>query len=194
MPRVITLTGAALLALPGLARAAEPSGGGMPQLDFANPLVIGQVVWMLIIFAVLYMVMAQVALPRVSAVLEDRQRRLDADLAAASLAKATADAAAAAQREASRAARIEAQAAIARAVAAAEADVQARTDAMNDRLAAQVAAADARIAASRDQAMGALRQVANDTATALITRLSGGAEATQTGRAVDRVLAARGHA
>lgn len=193
MGRRISLAGA-LLALPVVARAAEPSGGGMPQLDFGNPLVIGQVVWMVVIFGLLYAIMAGIALPRVAAVLDDRQRRLDQDLAAAAAAKAAADAAAATQREATRAARTEAQAAIARAVQAAQDAVQTQTDAMNDRLAAQVAAADARIAESRDAALGALRQVATETATALIARLSGGSDAAQTGRAVDRELAARGQA
>ena len=55
--------GTALAALPALAQVAAEhpgsSGGGMPQLDFGNPLVIAQVVWLLIIFGLLYYVMSQ---------------------------------------------------------------------------------------------------------------------------------------
>ncbi len=56
----------------------------MPQLDFGNPLMIAQIVWLLIIFGVLYYVLATYALPRVEAVLEDRRRRIEGDLDRAS--------------------------------------------------------------------------------------------------------------
>lgn len=164
----------------------------MPQLDFSNPLMIAQIVWLLIIFGLLYFIMANIALPRVEQVLEQRRARISADLEAAQAAKAEADAATAAHREATAKARAEAQAAIAAAVQAAQAEAQQRAETLNARLARQIEEAETRIAAARDAAMGALRQVSADTAEALVTRLTGRADAAKVGAAVDRALAARG--
>jgi len=164
----------------------------MPQLDFSNPLMISQLVWLLIIFGLLYYVMAVYALPRVESVLEDRRRRIEGDLEAAQAMKNGAEAAMAAHHAATMKARAEAQASIASAVASAQADAQARADALAAKLAEQIAAADVRIGASRDAAMGALRQVASETTQALLTRLTGTSDSAAISGAVDRALAARG--
>jgi F-type H+-transporting ATPase subunit b len=161
----------------------------MPQLDFSNPLVIAQLVWLLIIFGALYYIMAVYALPRVESVLEDRRRRIEGDLEAAQAMKATADAAIAEYRAAAMKARTESQAAIATALAAAQADTQARADALAARLAAQIDAADKRIAAARESALGALRDVAVETAGALVTKLTGQTQPALVVAAVDRALA-----
>jgi F-type H+-transporting ATPase subunit b len=164
----------------------------MPQLDFGNPLMIAQIVWLFIIFGVLYYVLSTYALPRVEAVLEDRRRRIEGDLEAAQGAKAEADAAIAAHGAATSKARAEAQAAIAAAMQSAQAEASARSEALAARLAEQINAAETRIAAARDSAMGALRQVSTETAEALMQRLTGQSEPAAVGAAVDRALAARG--
>jgi F-type H+-transporting ATPase subunit b len=164
----------------------------MPQLDFGNPLIIAQLVWLLIIFGLLYYIMAVYALPRVESVLEERRRRIEGDLEAAQAMKAEADAAMAAHHTATMKARAEAQAAIAGAVASANAEAQARAEVLAARLAAQIAEADTRIEAARDAAMGALREVATETTQALMTRLTGSANTVAISGAVDRALAARG--
>lgn len=166
----------------------------MPQLDFGNPLMIAQIVWLLIIFGLLYYVLSVYALPRVESVLEARRSRIAADLEAAQAAKAEADAAMAAHREATAKARAEAQSAIAEAMQQAQAEATARTEALNARLARQIEEAEARIGAARDNAMGALRQVAAETAESLVAKLTGGADRTRVNAAVDRALAARGQA
>ncbi len=164
----------------------------MPQLDFGNPLMIAQIVWLLIIFGLLYHVLTVYALPRVESVLEERRARIASDLEAAHAAKAEADAAMAAHRDATAKARAEAQAAIADSLQQAQAEVQVRTDALNARLARQIEEADARIAAARDSAMNALRQVAAETAEALVVRLAGSADRSRVDSAVGRALVARG--
>jgi len=186
-------------AVPALAQVADEhpgaTGGGMPQLNFGHPLVISQVVWLLIIFGLLYAVMSQVALPGVAAVLEERRRRIDGDLEAAQAAKGRADEAMAEHRAATAKARAEGQAAIAEAVARAQSEAAARSEEMNARLNAQIEQAEKRIAAARDSAMGALRQVSADTAEALVSRLvGGGTDRAAVERAVDGELAARGRA
>lgn len=188
---VLTLT-----ALPAVAQAASerPSGSGMPQLDFANPLTIAQVVWMLIIFGLLYWLVKNVGLPRVAEVLEARQARIQGDLEAAQRMKSDADAAMAALRAETARARAEAQSSVAAAVQAAEAENQKRTEALNARLATQVAEAEARIDRARASAMGALREVATETTTAVVAKLLGNADPRAVAAAVEREMAARGRA
>jgi F-type H+-transporting ATPase subunit b len=175
--------------------AAEHSGmsssGGMPQLAFNNPWTIAQVVWMAVIFGLLYYVMARYALPQVAGVLEERRRRIDGDLEAAQQAKTYADAALAEHRAATARARAEAQSAIAQAAQQAQAEAAARADALNARLAEQIAAAERRIDAAREAAMGALQQVATETTDALVTRLIGSVDRAGLEQAVLRELAGR---
>ena len=171
---------------------------GMPQLAFGHPeqgaYLVGQVVWLLVIFAVLYFLMAKVALPRMAGVLEARRSRIDGDLDAARSAKERADAAMAEHRTATARARAEAQASIAAAVTQAQDELANKTDAMNAKLAQQIDAAERQISAARDAALGALRQVSADTAEAVVARIAGGAQRGAIDAAVDRELAARGHA
>ena len=183
------------MSLASTAMAAAPAGekkGGMPQLDFANPLTVSQVVWLAIIFVVLYLLLSRWALPQVGAVLEMRAKRIQADLEAAQAAKTQADAAVAELTAATREAQATAQAEIAGAVATAKDAAAAQAATLNARLEAQLADAEQRINAARTSAMGALRSVATDTASAVVSRLVGSAPAADAvERAVDGALAAR---
>ena len=170
---------------------AAADTGGMPQLDFANPLTIAQVVWLFIIFGVLVFLAAHYLLPPVAEVLEDRRARIAGDLDAARDARAEAEAAEAGQRDATARARAEAQASIAAAVGAAQADAARRAETLAAKLDAQIAEAETRIGAARDSAMGALREAATDAAEALVKRLSGLDEKAAIEAAVGRELAAR---
>lgn len=195
--RIATLL--SLAALPAMAQVASEhpgatSNAGMPQLDFGNPWTIAQVVWMLIIFGALYYVMARYALPQVESVLEARRARIEGDLESAQAAKHRADAAMAEHQAATAKARAEAQAAVGAATQKAQAEAAQRAEALNAKLAAQIEAAERQIASARDNAMGALRQVATDTADALVTRLIGRSDGAAVAKAVERELAARGQA
>jgi F-type H+-transporting ATPase subunit b len=177
----------AALLLPTAAKAA-----GMPQLDFANPLTTSQVVWGAIIFAVLYVVLSRIALPKVGAVIEERARHIASDLEAAQASKARADEAAKHVAEATARARAEAQAAINTALDAAKQEASARIAALNERLEQQLHEAEAQINAARASAMRALRNVATETAATVIGRLTGAApDAQRLDGAVGAALAAR---
>lgn len=145
----------------------------MPQLDFSNPLTIAQVVWMAIIFGLLYYILARYALPQVAEVLEGRASRIAVDLDSARAAKAQADAAVAEITEAGRRAAAEAQAGISTAVAQAKAEAAEQSRAADERLNAQLAVAERRIGEARKSAMGALREVATETAGLVVSRLTG---------------------
>jgi F-type H+-transporting ATPase subunit b len=145
----------------------------MPQLDFSNPLTLAQVVWMAIIFGALYYVLARYSLPQVSGVLENRAERINGDLDSARAAKAQSDAAVTEITEAGRRAAAEGQASISQAVAQAKAEAAEQTRAADEQLNQQLAEAEGRIRAARTQAMGALRQVATETAAVVVNRLTG---------------------
>ena len=164
--------------------------GGMPQLDFGNPLTIAQVVWLFVIFGLLVFLASHYLLPPVAQVLESRRARIGADLDAARDARAEAEAAEAGQRDSTARARAEAQASVA-AAAAAQADAAKRSEALAARLNAQIAEAETRIAAARNSAMGALREAATDATEALVKRLSGLEDKAAVEAAVGRELAAR---
>jgi F-type H+-transporting ATPase subunit b len=181
---------AALLLAPA---AAHAEGGGMPQLDFANPLTTSQVVWLAIIFVVLYVLTSRFALPKVGEVLEERATHIARDLESAQAAKTKADTAVTELTDATAKARAEAQAAINAALDRAKAAAAKQAAEMNERLDRQLAESEAQIAAARNAAMGALRQVATDTATTMVARLTGTApDGAALDQAIGRALAARG--
>ena len=171
-----------LLALPAAAYAA-----GMPQLDFTTPLTTSQVVWGALIFSLLYVLASRVALPEVASVLEQRAAHIGRDLEAARAAKIEADAAVAELTRATHEAHAAAQAEIAQALASAKAAAAQQAEALNARLDTQIMAAEQRIGAARDSALGALGQVAADTAQAVVARLTADAVDAQV---VDRAVAA----
>jgi F-type H+-transporting ATPase subunit b len=164
----------------------------MPQLDFANPLTIAQVVWLAIIFFALYLLLDLWALPQVSVVLKDRAARIEADLEAARAAKAHADTAVAELTAATRKAQADAQAAVTTAVEAATAEAATQSATANARLDALLAQAEKRIDAARAASVGALQAVAVTTTAEIVARLTGFAPDTAiVENAVGRALAAR---
>jgi F-type H+-transporting ATPase subunit b len=162
------LLAATLLLLPAAARAE-----GMPQLDFANPLTTSQVVWGVIIFAVLYILASRFALPQVSDVLEERAAHIAADLESAQSAKNRSDSAIEDVNAATAKARADAQAAISKALDEAKQAAAQQAVVLNERLEQQLQQAETRIAAARTAAMGALRDVATETASNVVVRLTG---------------------
>lgn len=183
---------AALTSL-GLLLPAAAMAEGMPQLDFANPLTLRQLIWGAVIFIVFYLLASRSALPMVGAVLQDRANHIARDLDNAHQAKAMSDAAAAEIAEATAKARAEAQAAINAALDKAKGAAAEQAAVLNERLEHQLAEAESTIAAARASAMGALRQVATETATTVITRLTGTPpESARLEGAIKAALSARG--
>ena len=153
--RLAALSG--LLLLPSAARASE----GMPQLDFGNPLIISQVVWLAIIFLGLYLLLARWALPQVSSVLATRETAIRSDLDAAHAAQARANEAVRELTEATARARSEAQSSINQASDEAKRQAAEQAATLNAKLDEQLRAAETRIGEARASAMSALRDVAS---------------------------------
>ena len=164
----------------GVEHASE---GGLPQ--FETQWWAGQIFWLLILFALLYVLMSRVFLPRLRRVKDERV----ATIAGAVEAARQVQAEAAGQAEAAKAEVEQARAASRATAAAAKARV---TDEANRRAAEQEAAVSARIGEAeaaigktRDAAMGRVADIAADTAQALVERLTGkGATAAEARAAV----------
>jgi F-type H+-transporting ATPase subunit b len=165
--------GGATLALL-LAASSAARADTMPQLDFGNKLLVAQVVWGALIFAAFYALAANWGLPKISSILEMRADTIARDLNQARDARADADRAIAELTAARMKAYAESQAAIAAALHAAKVEAAAKAAEQEARLDAQLAESEARIGEARSAAMGALREVATDTAMVVLARLTGG--------------------
>ncbi len=187
--RIVPLAIGGALSLPASAMAA----GGMPQIDFANPLTISQVVWGAIIFTVLYLLLSRFVLPKVGEVLEERASHIARDLEAARASKEKADSGMAEATQAIARARSEAQTAVNAALEEAKTAAAEQAHILNHQLELKLKAAEAQIAQARVQAMGALRQVASETAGDVVVRLTGATpDASRVTDTVGAVMAARG--
>jgi F-type H+-transporting ATPase subunit b len=182
------------LAIALLTTPAAAWAEGMPQLDFKSPLTLAQVYWGAAIFVVLYVLLARIGLPKVGAVIEQRAVHIAADLDAAKTQKAQADAAVAELTTTIQRSRAAAQGEINQAVDQAKAAAAEQATALNARLETQLRAAETQINAARAAALGALHQVASETASTVIARLTGAAaDLPRVDAAVAAALAARGH-
>jgi F-type H+-transporting ATPase subunit b len=146
-------------------------GGGLPQLNPADfpP----QLVWLAITFAVLYFIMARVALPRIGEVIEERKDRVQRDLDAAGRFKADTDAALAAYEQALSDARQKASslAKDMRDKLTAETDKERGT--VEGQLSSKLAEAESRIAATKSRALTSVDEIAAETASAVVSKLLG---------------------
>jgi F-type H+-transporting ATPase subunit b len=145
----------------------------MPQLDYHT--FVPQLVWLAISFVVLYILMAGLGLPKVKAAIEGRRHHLDGDLARAAALKEEAEAALAAYQKALADARAAAQDTLRQTAEKLSAEAAARQHQLTETLAEQIAAAEARIAAGKDQALADIRGIASDVGSAVVEKLTGAA-------------------
>jgi F-type H+-transporting ATPase subunit b len=169
------------------ATAAEP-GGGMPQLDYHyfSP----QIIWLVISFVVLYAIMSQVAIPRISETLEKRQGKIQGDLDAAEKASEETRALVDAYEKRLADAREAARGLQRERAESDSAEATARLTALGEKLGAQVAEAEKRIDGQRSQALAGLEQMAGDIAASAYAKLAG--QAADTGALGAKVVAAKG--
>lgn len=155
----------------GVVASPALAAGGLPQLDHTT--YSSQVVWLVITFAVLYVLMAKVALPRIGEVLEERQNKIDDTLAKAEELKAQADAAREAYETSLANARTKAHDAIREVKETAAAEAAERQGALNEKLKAQIAQSEQAIAKARDEALMGIKDVASEVASSVVEKLVG---------------------
>lgn len=154
---------------------AAASAPGMPQLDFATfP---NQIFWLLVTLGVIYLVLSRIALPRIGAVLAERQGTITNDIAAADALKQKAVDAEEAYNQALADARAEAGRIVAEAKADIQADLDVELSKADAQIAARAAEAEAAINEIRATSAVSVKAVAKDTAKALVAALGGSADA-----------------
>jgi len=145
----------------------------MPQLDPST--FVPQLFWLAVTFLVLYLLMKHFALPKLGAVIETRQSRVDGDLARASALKSEAETVLAAYQQALAAARSEAQATLRQTSEQLAAEATERQRQLAANLADQIEEAERRIAAAKDEALSGVRVIAVDVGRAIVEKLTGAA-------------------
>jgi F-type H+-transporting ATPase subunit b len=158
----------------GATAHTEADGGHKaPFPPFEKDTFASQLVSLAIAFVALYLIVSRIALPRVGGLLDERQKAIEGDLAAAQKLKDASDAALKAYESELAAARSRAQAigAETREKLNAAADAERKT--LEQRLAVKLAGAEKTIAATRETAMSNVRGIATEAAAAIVQRLAG---------------------
>lgn len=163
-------TEAATKAAEAAYEAAEKGGeAGMPQLDFSTfP---NQIFWLVVAIVAIYLILSRIALPRIGAVLADRQGTITSDISAAEELKEKAAEAEEAYNQALADARAEAHKIIAEAKAEIQADLDVAIEKADAEIAAKSAESEKRIAEIREGALENVTVVAKDVAGEIISAL-----------------------
>src|SRR5579871_789007 len=146
-------------------------GGGFPPFESSS--FASQLVSLVIAFVALYIIVSRIALPRVGAVIDARQNKIEGDLADAQKLKDQSDSAIKAYEADLATARSKAQAIGAETREKLNAASEAERKSLEDKLATRLADAEKTIAATRATAMGNVRGIAADAAGAIVQRLTG---------------------
>lgn len=170
--------------LEAMGKCVNEYGGaiGMPQLcmDWMG----NQIFWLAIALIVTYFVLARVALPRIAAILAERQGMITNDLAAAEDLKVKATEAEKAYEKALADARSDAQDIIARTKAEIKGDLDAAMAQADAEIAAKTAEGEKAIDEIREGALSNVNDVAKDTAKEIVAVMGGSADAKTVNAAV----------
>lgn len=151
------------------ASAGAEAATGLPQLDFSTwP---NQIFWLVVTLIVLFQLMRQVALPRISSVLEERADAISDDLDRAEEFRRKAQEAEAAYDQALADARANAQVIAGETRAEILKEVEAEMAKADAEIAARAAESETRIKEIRDSALASVAEVGRDTAMAVAESL-----------------------
>ena len=159
---------------------------GMPQLNldsFPN-----QIFWLILALVAIYFVLSRIALPRIGAVLAERQGTITNDIAAAEELKQKAAEAERAYEKALADARSEAHGIVEKNKAELQAEIDAAMEKADAEIAAQTAESQRRIEQIRANAMANVEQVAKEVAGSVVEAMGGNADPSQIGPAIDHRL------
>lgn len=156
---------------------------GFPPFDQVDTFA-SQAFWFLLTFAILYLVLSRLILPRIGGTLERRSNQLATDMDEAERLKDESVAAQAALDQRLAEARAQARSSADKAKADADAMVATETQKLEAELDERLGQAEARIREVRQAAMGQVEDVATDTASAVLEHLGVSADAAQVRGAV----------
>jgi F-type H+-transporting ATPase subunit b len=174
----------------GATAHTEAEGGHKaPFPPFQGDTFASQLVSLLIAFVALYLIVSRIALPRVGGLLDERQKKIEGDLAGAQKLKDESDTALKAYESELAAARARAQAIGTETREKLNAASEAERKTLEDQLSVKLAEAEKTIASTREGAMSNVRSIASDAAIAIVQRLTGTAPDRRTvNKAVDASL------
>jgi F-type H+-transporting ATPase subunit b len=144
----------------------------MPQIQQIGTFP-SQVFWLVVTFLVLFVILRYAAIPRITAVLEQRRDRIEGDLERAATLKQEAEATLAEYEAAVASGRAKAQQVIRQTADDMAAKATAEHAALGKRLTDQLREAEARIAGARDAAIADIRSVSAEVAQSAAERLAG---------------------
>lgn len=145
----------------------------MPQLNQLMLVYQSQWFWLLLCLALIYFLIGRGMVPKIENVVEDRNARIAADLAAAEKARTEADEAEDRARLAEEDARSQAQTLTATAKAEAAKETEATLARADAEIAAKVTEADASLEQARIEAIASLENVAAEAARDVVAKVSG---------------------
>jgi len=157
------------------ATAHTEAGGGhkAPFPPFQKDTFASQLVSLTIAFVALYLISSRLALPRVRKTIDNRQNKIEGDIAQAQKLKDESDAALKAYEAELAAARTRAQAIGNETRETLNAEADAERKALEARLSVKLADAEKTIASTRTTAMSNVRGIASDAAAAIVQQLTG---------------------
>jgi F-type H+-transporting ATPase subunit b len=155
------------------AHTEQPAGHKEPFPPFNSETYASQLFWLVICFAFLFVMMWKFALPRIGAIIDERQQRMAGDIAEAGRLKGESDAAIAAYEKALADARARAQAIANETRDKQAAQAEAARKQIEAELNLKLAEADKSIAATKQAAMSNIRTIAADAAKSIVERLIG---------------------
>jgi len=155
--------------------AGHAESTGMPQLDFST--FGNQIFWLVVTLVVIYFVLTKIALPRIEAVLAERQSTITNDVAAAEELKQQAIKAEGAYNQALADARSEANKIVAEAKAEIQAEVDVAAAKADAEIAAKATESEAAIAEIRTGAVDSVKAVAKDATKEILAALGTKADA-----------------
>jgi len=169
----------------GTTAHTEADAHGRVFPPFQKDTFASQLVSLVIAFVALYLIVSRIALPRVGSVIDERQNKIEGDLADAQKLKDQSDSALKAYENELAAARSRAQAIGAETREKLNAASEAERKTLEDQLSVKLAEAEKTIASTREAAMGNVRGIAADAAAAIVQQLTG---ALPDGKSVDSAV------
>ncbi len=145
----------------------------MPQISQISEIFASQLFWLIVSFGLIYLVIGRGMLPKIEATVDQRDRRISEDLAAAERARAEAD-----QREEAYRAQVEANRAEALKVTqaakqASALETEQKVKAADAEIGQRVEAAEAEIRRAANAALADIETVAAEAAQEMVAKLSG---------------------
>lgn len=145
----------------------------MPQINQLSEIFFSQLFWLALVFGIIYFWIGRGMVPKIQSVVEDRDKKIADDLAAAQRAREEAEASEEAYRARIDASRSEAMKVTQEAKHQAALETEKRLKAVDDKIGKKIADAEAKIRDAADKARRELEPVAAEAASELVSKLTG---------------------